>query len=103
MDFKEMASNLGMAEDEFEELVDLFVATTRSDIAKMEGAIESGSSEEIARAAHSVKGAAANLGFEALAGTAKEIEMKAGAEDMDAVLDSLDLLREKLEKIAADG
>lgn len=83
MDFQDLASRLGIDEDDFMELVELFVTTTRSDIEKIKNGINNASSEEAAAASHSIKGAAGNLGFDSIYELAKQMEMKAKSGDLE--------------------
>ncbi len=77
MDFQELASRLGIDEEDFMELVELYVTTTRSDIAKIKKGLEENSSADAAAASHSIKGAAGNLGFDEMFELAKDMEMQA--------------------------
>jgi len=63
MNFKGLASDLDLEEEEFIELVEVFLEVSASDLAKMESALSSGASEQVIEAAHSIKGAAGGLGF----------------------------------------
>ncbi|MCG8619304.1 MAG: Hpt domain-containing protein [Desulfobacterales bacterium] len=76
MDFGEMASRLGIDREDFTELVELFITTTRSDMDKILGAMAGDNPADAAAAAHSIKGAAANLGFEDMADLAKTMEFR---------------------------
>ncbi len=82
MDFKDLASRLGIDEDDFIELVELFVTTTLSDIEKIKKGVREGNSPGAAAASHSIKGAAGNLGFDELFFLAKDMEMQAGQGDL---------------------
>ena len=77
MDFKDLASKLGFDEDDFMELVDLFVTTTLSDIEKIKKSVRQGNSQDAAAASHSIKGAAGNLGLNELFTLAKDMEKQA--------------------------
>ena len=83
MDFKDLASRLGFDEDDFKELVELFITTTLSDIDKIKKGVRQGNSQDAAAASHSIKGAAGNLGFDDIFTLAKDMEMKAKQGDMD--------------------
>jgi HPt (histidine-containing phosphotransfer) domain-containing protein len=77
MDFKEMGEKLGLEEDEFKELVDLFMETGQSDYATITQAIQDGELAKAARAAHTLAGAAGNLGLMDIHQIAKQIELQA--------------------------
>ena len=63
MDFKKLGENLGLEEDEYLEFVELLIETGKKDLQKLKTAMAQGESEEARGAAHSLKGAAGNLGF----------------------------------------
>ncbi|OQX18462.1 MAG: histidine phosphotransferase [Desulfobulbaceae bacterium A2] len=64
----------GGDEDLLVELLGLFRDSSASDLDKLRGAITQGDSDGVVRAAHSIKGAAASLGFETLRQLAYAIE-----------------------------
>lgn len=93
MDFKDLASRLGIDEEEFLELVELFVTVSRSDMEKINKGVRGHNPAEASAAAHSIKGAAANLGFDEISSLALDMEMQAkegNLEGFDARLSSLD-------------
>ena len=77
MDFKDLASRLGFDEDDFKELVELFITTTLSDIDKIKTGVQQDNSQDAAAASHSIKGAAGNLGFDNIFTLAKDMELLA--------------------------
>jgi HPt (histidine-containing phosphotransfer) domain-containing protein len=83
MDYKDLAEKLGIDEEDFVELVDLFVTTTRSDIAKIRTAVQTDSPADAAAAAHSTKGAAGNLGFDDIFALSQRMEMQAKQGNLD--------------------
>ena len=107
MNFKELAENLGMEEDEYLEIVELFVETAIADLDKLQSGIEKGDSEEAGNAAHSLKGSSGNLGFTDFYESAKLIEQKVREGTLDNIVEDVKLLREKLDVItkasAKDG
>ena len=74
MDFKAMGANLGLDEDEFRELVELFMETGQNDYANMKAALVEGNGEAVAQYAHTLAGASGNLGLMDLHAAAKNIE-----------------------------
>ena len=76
MDYKALASNLGLEEDEYIEMLDLFVEVSLSDIDRLEVGLKKAKDEEVLEAAHSIKGAAINLGLQEFADIAMAVEMK---------------------------
>lgn len=83
MDFQDLASRLGIDEEDFMELVELFVETTQSDIEKIKSGVNQGNAQEAAAASHSIKGAAGNLGFNDMFEHAKSMEMQAKAGSLE--------------------
>jgi len=96
MDFKKFAETLGLEEDEFAELAELFLDTCIGDLEKLDAAIADGNAQEAAKAAHSIKGAAGNLGFLDLSDIAKDIEIAARNGSVDGSSEKAALLRAKL-------
>lgn len=93
MDFKELGSRLGIDEEDFMELVDLFVDTSLGDLDKIKAGVQSDNPADAAAASHSIKGAAGNLGFDSIFELAKNMEMLAkqgSLENFDAMIDDLE-------------
>jgi HPt (histidine-containing phosphotransfer) domain-containing protein len=77
MDFKAMGADLGLEEDEFRELVELFMETGQNDYASMKTALADGDNEAVAQYAHTLAGASGNLGLMDMHAAAKSIEQAA--------------------------
>jgi HPt (histidine-containing phosphotransfer) domain-containing protein len=77
MDFKKLAEDIGLDEDDFLEIVDLFIETTPSDLSRLESATDEGHVQNVIETAHSIKGASGNLGFQDMYTMARDIEMNA--------------------------
>ncbi|HKJ97714.1 MAG TPA: Hpt domain-containing protein [Desulfotignum sp.] len=93
MDYKYLADQLDMDETEFLELVALFVDTTRTDLKKIRQGVSCGDFSRAAAAAHSIKGAAGNLGFTRMADLARKMETAANGasfENFDAYITDLE-------------
>ncbi|HSB05219.1 MAG TPA: response regulator, partial [Thermodesulfobacteriota bacterium] len=99
LNFKALAANLEMEDGEFLELIELFLNTSSSDLSRLGPAVENGEALKVADAAHSIKGAASNLGLIEIYELAKIIEMEARNHHLNRVPESIQLLREKLEQI----
>ena len=61
-------------EEFLNELVGFFIDTTESDLEKLKASIDGGDNEGARQAAHSIKGAAGNLGFQGMWERAREVE-----------------------------
>ena len=101
MNIRELAENIGLEEEEYLELVELFVETGMSDMDKLQSDIDEGNAEEVARASHSLKGAAVNLGFIELFEVAKKINDEAREGRLDRTSDYAQVLKEKFNAIAS--
>jgi HPt (histidine-containing phosphotransfer) domain-containing protein len=100
MDFKQLAENLELEENEFLELLGLFVETGYSDLNKLQSAIEAGDTEEAARVAHSIKGTSANLGLTEIFEFAKRIEMNVRNNDLFGATGAAQRIKDELDRIA---
>jgi len=105
MDFEGLASRLGIDKEDFLELTELFITTTQSDIDKIRRGVDGNRPSDAAAAAHSIKGAAGNMGFEDMAEFARKIEFqgKEGRFDgVDAWADEMDALLNRLRESMAN-
>ena len=100
MDFKGLAQNLELEENEFLELLGLFVETGYSDLNKLQSAIEDGDTEEAGRVAHSIKGTSANLGLTEIFECTKRIEMNVRNNDLFGATGAVQRIKEELDRIA---
>ena len=100
MNFRELAENLGIEEELYLELIELFIQTGTSDLDKVRSAVEEGNAEKAANAAHSIKGAASNLGLMEVYGVAKKIEKQTRNDRLEGIAESAQALKEKLNEIA---
>lgn len=83
MDFEALASRLGIDMEDFLELVELFYTTCQADMEKIRTSIRDNSPAAAAAAAHSIKGAAGNLGFEEMAALAQKMEFQGKADSLE--------------------
>ncbi len=103
MNIKKLAEDLGLEEEEYLELFELFIETSKSDLEKLQAAIEARDAEQIASTAHSLKGASGNLGFMELHEIAREIVEKARNNHLEGISESFMTLKKKFEGIAGIG
>ena len=101
MDFKVQAEHLGLEEEEYRELIELFIESGTSDLEHLQNAIGGGKAEEAANFAHSLKGAAGNLGLLDCYEAAKKIETEVRNGDMKNITESVQVLRKNIEEISA--
>ena len=99
MNFKDLASNLGLDEEDFNELLEIFTDTSLTDIEKIEVGLKENNADTVAKAAHSIKGASANLGFKKIASVAQDIEMNAKKDNLQGVKEKADSIVKQLKTI----
>ncbi len=99
MDFKQMASEIGVDTEDFIELADMLVDVSTNDLTDFEQAIHSGDLEKAAMAAHSIKGAAGNLGFTKVASSAAVLEEAAKAQDTSNFEEHIDCIKTEIDLI----
>ncbi len=100
MNFNELAANLGLEEEEYRELIDLFISSSAEDLQKIADGLAAGEAEQIMRAAHTVKGASANLGLVDVSAAAKVIEMRAMNHQLDGLVRALETLQNQIKRIS---
>jgi HPt (histidine-containing phosphotransfer) domain-containing protein len=99
MNVNELAENLGLENDEFLDLVELFVKTSASYLTDLAKALETGDAEKVVKTSHSLKGAAGNLGFQDIYDGAKFIEINARQGMLEGSKEVVSSIREKLKMI----
>lgn len=100
MEFKELAENLGLDEDEFLELVDLYLETCSTDIVKLESAVHQSNIQRVVELSHSLKGSSGNLGFMDIFEVAKGIEERARNDVIAGAESSVQSIKEMIEQIS---
>lgn len=101
MNFKKLAENLGLEEDEYRELVELFLDTGRADFQKIVSSLANRDADQVMRSAHTIKGAAGNLGFTEISDLAKLIEENAVNDTFEGLDQAVSALRSHFESITA--
>lgn len=96
MNIKELAQNLDMEEDAYKELLKVFIKTTKTDLAEIKSAIETGDLKKGAHAAHSIKGASGGLGLIKLSQIAEEIEGIVRNNEIEGIAEKLDLISDSI-------
>lgn len=85
MNIENIASEIGIDTKTLLQLFKLFIEQTTVDLNRIDSAAAGKNWDVLKKSAHSIKGAALNLELEEIAGTAKALEQKAGAEDTEAM------------------
>lgn len=101
MNIKELAENLGLEEDEYLELIELFVETGSADFQNLESGLADKDADQVMRSAHTLKGAAGNMGLMEISDAAKLIEQSAGNNVLEGLDQAVSTLRVHLESMAA--
>ncbi|MCK5542321.1 MAG: Hpt domain-containing protein [Desulfobacterales bacterium] len=99
MNFEEIASNLGLDEEDLNELLELFTTTSFADIEKINFGLKENDAEKVSQAAHSIKGASGNLGFQKIASLSKDVEMTAKEGNIKGLKEKTNIIVEELKKI----
>ncbi|MBF0229618.1 MAG: Hpt domain-containing protein [Desulfamplus sp.] len=102
MDFKEMAENIGLEEEEFVELLEMLVDVSMTDIANFETEFSAGNYSQAAMAAHSIKGASGNLGLIDISTTAAELEKEAKNSNQSLIAEKISFLKSQFNIIRDD-
>ena len=101
MNINKLAERLGLEPEDYMEVLELLVDSGKADITSLEQAIAAGSAEEVVAAAHSIKGASANLGLTELSEAAKDMELNAREQNLDGMSEKIQILKAKFEPVAA--
>jgi len=100
MNFKALGEKIGLEEDEYRELVELFMETGMADYDRLKVAFEAGDAQQVARRAHTIQGAAGNMGIMNVHEVAKRIELAAGENQLGSVAGEVDSLKGLFDEIA---
>ena len=74
MNFKEIGESIGLDEDEYLEMLELFVESGGEDIKNLETAIKEADTEKAHQASHSIKGSSGSLMLDPIHKIAKSME-----------------------------
>ena len=102
MDIEKLADNLGLDVEDFNELFDLYITTTSSDLEQLKAALNEENVELVHERAHSIKGSSGNLGLDELFELARDIDDKARANSLDGVENLVGVFQEKYEMMVQD-
>ncbi|WP_319522194.1 Hpt domain-containing protein [uncultured Desulfosarcina sp.] len=100
MNFKDLGEELGLEEDEYRELIELFMETGQSDLSQLKSALDAGDAETVSRRAHTICGSSGNLRLMDMHKTAKRIELAADDGRLDGLSVYLSALDEGFSEIA---
>ena len=77
MNIKELSENLGLEEDEYMEMLDLFLTSGGADLSRIEQALKEANAKLVHEAAHSLKGSSGSLCLDSIFEIARAIDDKA--------------------------
>lgn len=97
MNFKHMSKKLGLEKEEYIELLELFIETSKSDLKTLQSAINNKNIEQIDEIAHSLKGASMNLGLDDFLELAKTIEKTSRDGELEEAAKTAEIFHEKLD------
>ena len=101
MNFNELAERLELDIDEYLDLIFIFIEKGKSDIEEIMSALEEKDMDKMAKAAHSLRGAAINLGLDDIHEAARYIENMTSGKDLEGVPESLQALIRGMQQIIA--
>lgn len=102
MDVKETAAILGLDEDEYMDMLDLFFESGGSDLKKIEAAVAAGDAGRGHEASHSLKGSAGSLGLNAIYALTSIIDDRLRRGELDGVKEMVRRLRKEYDGFAAE-
>ncbi|WP_198264846.1 Hpt domain-containing protein [sulfur-oxidizing endosymbiont of Gigantopelta aegis] len=79
-----------LMEDDFDELITVFIADGQTQIDKLKTAIDTFNIEETRRIAHTLKGSSANLGVNVLSESCRVLEHKASEGSLEDAINDLE-------------
>jgi HPt (histidine-containing phosphotransfer) domain-containing protein len=99
MNFRELAEQMEMEEGELLEIIGFFLEASASDLGKIQSAVEEEDAQKAFRAAHSIKGAAANLRLTAICELAQRMETEARENRLDGAIGAIRAIQENLNQL----
>ena len=99
MNFKELGKNIGLEEDEYIEMMELFIESGGGDLIKLETAVKEGNAEKAHESSHSIKGSSGSLMLNDLYEIAKLIDDTVRTGKLDGVNEMVEKLRDEYESL----
>ena len=100
MNFKIQAEKMGLREEEYLEIVNLFIKTTAHNLNQLRSAIQTGDISNMLQETHSLKGAALNLGFWEICEIVERIGLKVRENSWHGISDDIELIQDRMDGIA---
>lgn len=102
MGLEKIAEKIGLDVEDVEELFELYVETTNSDLAELKGAVEVKDAQLAHAKAHSIKGASGNLGLDEIYELAKEIDNRARVNSLDGLNEIIQVFEKKYNSLVEE-
>jgi HPt (histidine-containing phosphotransfer) domain-containing protein len=93
---KQMAENVGLEEDDYLSLLELFITTSTAYVKELQAAIHNGDSKSVFETTHTIRGAAENLCIPEISGIAKELEMRARQNILEGAEEAAECLMKEI-------
>ncbi len=101
MNLKKLGESLGLDEDEYLEMIELFFESGGADLKKIEAAVAKGDAKQGHAASHSLKGSAGSLGLMAIYEKTTIVDDKLRRSDLDGVAEMVVSLRKEYDQLVA--
>ena len=102
MDIKKLAENLDLDLEDFNEIFEIYMETTSSELQELKAALQDGDAERAHEKSHSIKGSSGNLGLDELYELAKQIDDRARVNSLNGLEDLVRNFDERYEKLVED-
>lgn len=102
MELEKLADRLGLDVEDIQELLELYVETTASDLAELKGAIDAKDAALAHAKAHSIKGGSGNLGLDKMYELAKKIDDLARVNALDGLESIAQLMQETFNSLVEE-
>jgi histidine phosphotransfer protein HptB len=93
MTFRKRGVSLGLEEEEYRELMELFRQSCGSDVQLLQKAVAAGDLQQVLHCTHTIKGSSSNLGLVDLSAAAKRIEELAREKRWSDLESNLEILK----------
>ena len=103
IDIQKLADQLGLDVEDYTELIDLYIETTKADFEGLKTALAARDAKEVHRKSHSIKGSSGNMGLMELYETAKEINDNARADNLEGLEDLVLSFSDQFQELAQEA
>ncbi len=101
MNYKEICDNLGLEEEEYIELLQLFVETGNADLQRLQTALTELDWQQVLSSAHTLKGASGNLGLTDIHESAAQIERHAADRQIEPLTREVQQLAAQMKAVTS--